>query len=127
MSGFFLFLFKRNLTFLICYYIKKVRPGSVSVTALDSGSRGCVFDPSRGRILDFVVVGSNLGRGSPSLSSLRGRYSGYHEFLVGKAKPPGVAPWLYRSHESEQFDDILLRPKAEVSAVWGPFTFTLLD
>ena len=50
----------------------------------------------------------------------------------GKVKPPGVAPWLYRSHETkqfwnshetEQFDDIVLRPKAEVSAVWDLFTF----
>ena len=27
--------------------------------------------------------------------------------------PPGVAPWLYRSHEAEQFDDIVLYPIAE--------------
>ena len=38
---------------------------------------------------------------------------------MGKAKPPGVALWLYRRHETEQFDDIVLHPKAEVSAVWG--------
>ena len=60
------------------------RRGSVSVNALDSGSRGCGFDPSRGRIHDFLVVGSSPGRGSPILSSLRGRYSGYNEFLVGR-------------------------------------------
>ena len=94
-----------------------MRPGSVSVNALDSGSRGSGFDSLWGRTHDFVVVGSNPGRGSPSLSSLRGRYSGCHEFLVGKAKPPGLAPWLYRCHETEQFDDIVLQPKAEVSAV----------
>ena len=45
--------------------------GSVSVNAVDSGSRGCGFDSSRGRIHDFVVVGSSSGRGSPRLSSLR--------------------------------------------------------
>ena len=60
------------------------RPGSVSRNALDSGSRGCGFHPCRGRSLDFVVLGSNPGRGSPSLSSLLGRYSGYHDFLVGR-------------------------------------------
>ena len=49
---------------------------------MDSGSRGRGFDPSRGRTHDFVVVGSSPGRGSPSLSSLRGRYSGYHEFSL---------------------------------------------
>ena len=49
------------------------------------------------------------------------------EFLVGKVKPPGVAPWLFRRHEIEQFDEIVLRPKAEVSAVLDllPFTFYL--
>ena len=99
-----------------CLYFKVpiTRPGSVSRNALDSGSRGWRFDPSRGRTHDFVVVGSSPGRGSPSLSSLRGGYSGYHEFLVGKVEPPGVAPWLYRSRETEQFDDIVLHPKAEV-------------
>jgi hypothetical protein len=46
---------------------------------------------------------------------------------VGNVKPPGVAPWLYRSHETEQFDDIVLRPKAEVSAVWDllPYLYLL--
>ncbi len=39
-------------------------------------------------------------------------------------KPPGVVPLLYRSHETEQFDDIVLRPKAEVSSVWDPLHFT---
>ena len=42
---------------------------------------------------------------------------------MGKVKPPGAAPWLYRSHETEQFDDIVLRPKAEVSAVWDLLPF----
>jgi len=71
------------ILYLLIFVRFPLRPGCVSVNALDSGSRGCVFDPCRGRFLDFVVVGSNPGRGSPSLSSLRGRYSGYHEFLVG--------------------------------------------
>ena len=35
-----------------------------------------------------------------------------------------MAPWLHRSHESEQFDDSVLRPKAEVSAVWDLLLFT---
>ena len=65
---------------------------------------------------DSVAVGSSPDRGSPSLSSLRGRYNGYYGVLRRIMRPPGVAPWLYRSLGTEHFDDIVLPPIAEESA-----------
>ena len=50
---------------------------------------------------DSVAVGSSPDRGSPSLSSVRGRYNGYYGVFRRIMRPPGVAPWLYRSLGTE--------------------------
>ena len=75
---------------------------------------GVRFSPDRPRILwPWVRVPTGV---HPAFHPCGVDTIGTTELSVDNKRPPGVAPWLYRSHETEQFDGIDLHPIAEVSA-----------
>ena len=84
---------------------------------MDSGSWGRGFDSRRVRSHDPAVVGLVSAGVDPALHpSQGGRLNGYYRVSRRIMRPPGVAPWLYRSLGTGHFDDIVLHPRAEESA-----------